>query len=146
MDISPPAIAVHRQSFTIQCNASVVKSHLVEELMQYAKLEWLGPDGEVVASNTNIDTSETKVRNTLTGTLAFNPVLFRHEGQYTCRSKFEFSGGDSLTCALTSTRIDVIGKNKIKCLFNPLNACAHNICTKILPLGTMSLCVYYMHE
>ena len=125
MDISPPTNATHREPFTLYCKAFIVQSNLAPALMQYAKLEWVGPDGEVMTNNSNITITEEKEgvvdgegrRNILTSTLTFNPMIFRREGEYTCRSKFDFPGGETVIYNQTSTRIDVIGKNMIECLF-----------------------------
>ena len=125
MDISPPTNATHLEPFTLKCKAFIVQSNFAPGLMQYAKLEWVGPDGEVMTSNGNINITEEKevvvdgqgLRNNLTSTLTFNPMIFRREGEYTCRGKFDFPGGEAVTYNQISTKIDVIGENMIECLF-----------------------------
>ena len=117
MEISPPTKVIHRKTFTLKCNASIVQSNLAQGLMQYANLEWVGPDGGVMTSNNDIIISGTNVQNNLTSTLMFNPMIFSHEGEYICRSKFDFPAGETALYNQTSTRIDVTGKNLIKCSF-----------------------------
>ena len=125
MDITPPT-TVALQAFTLECNASIVQSNLARGLMQYAHLEWVGPDGEVLTSNGSITITEKKemleneegFRNHLTSMLMFNPVMPHHEGKYSCRSKIDFPNRKTITYNETSTRIQVIGKNmniKIYC-------------------------------
>ena len=89
--------------------------------MQYAHLEWVGPDGEVLTNNGSITITEKKeivedengFRNNLTSTLMFNPVMFHHEGEYTCRSKIDFPNRKTIIYNQISTRIQVVGKNII---------------------------------
>ena len=113
MDISPPKKVVYLKPLTLKCNASIIQSRLAEQLMQYAKLEWLNPVGEVMSNNNNPMIEEENVQNNLTSTIHLKSVFFRHKGKYICRSIFDFPGEGIVKYNQTSTTIDVIGKNMI---------------------------------
>ena len=122
MDITPPTEVINLKSFTLKCNASIVKPCLAPGLIHYAKLEWVDPNGEVITSKNHITITEEKdvvfdgeeFQNNIISTLKFKSVMFHHEGEYTCRSKIDFPDGKTEIYTNKTTRIEVIGKNMIK--------------------------------
>ena len=74
--------ALHNTNYVLTCTVMVI-----DGMNLALSVEWVGPDGVVVASEGNRTVGQVETQGTTsTLTLSFNPVLSSHGGRYTCRA------------------------------------------------------------
>ena len=90
VSISTEGQPIAGEEYALVCSVS---SAGVESVNSGLTVEWLAPSGSAVEQNEN--GSYTNITQLLTYTLAFNPLLPSHGGQYRCRATL-LQGGQEL--------------------------------------------------
>ena len=74
--------ALNNTDYTLTCTVTPIEGMALPVIV-----EWVGPDGGVVASQGNVMVGEVEVQGTVsTLSLSFSPVLESDAGSYTCRA------------------------------------------------------------
>ena len=74
--------ALNGSEYTLECTVSAITGMTLPP-----SVEWVGPDGTVLASEKNVTIGEVETRGTVSIlSLIFNPVLSSQGGYYRCRA------------------------------------------------------------
>ena len=87
--ITTPEIPIHSKPFEATCRASL-ESRVAVYLLQYLRVDWVGPDGQIIGSQRDEMSSVGDPQitsNAVSRSLVFETLNMTDGGNYTCEAK-----------------------------------------------------------
>ena len=99
-------LPIHSKAVTIECVSYIEREvAFYDECLPHLHLEWVGPNGVQLASDSTIRVGEQRIENcTVLRSLKFNSLNFSHSGQYMCRATLN-TGSEVFTTEANHTLV-----------------------------------------